>query len=93
MATMHPTDHITIEMMKTILESAFSSAVTQSDKEAARHLRNALVGTHGSYNSVVFNILEMTAGTDRTALVEMAFLIGMQAGYELGVAHPPTGKA
>jgi len=90
---MHPTDHITIEMMKAVLESAFSSAVTQSDKVAGRHLRNALVETHSSYNSVVFNILEMTAGKDRTALAEMAFLIGMQAGYELGIAHPPTAKA
>jgi hypothetical protein len=89
---MHATAHITTEMMKTILDRAFSNAVTQSDKEAAKHLRNALVGTHGSYNSVLFNILDLTAGKDRTALAEMAFLIGVQAGYELGVAHPPTVK-
>ena len=76
-------------MMKSVLECAFSSSVTQSDKDAAKYLRNTLVGTHGAYSSVLFDILEMTNGKDRTGLAEMAFLIGMQAGYELGVAHPP----
>jgi hypothetical protein len=73
---MHPTFHITTEMMKSVLEQAFQSAVTQTDKDAARHLRNTLLGTHGAYNSLLFDILEMTAGKDRTALAEMAFLIG-----------------
>jgi len=90
---MHPTFHITTEMMKSVLEQSFQSTVPQSDKDAARHLRNTLLGTHGTYNSVVFDVLEMTAGKDRTALAEMAFLIGMQAGYELGIAHPPSTKA
>lgn len=86
---MHSTFHITTEMMKSVLERAFSTAVMQSDKDAARHLRNLLLGTHGSYSSVLFDILEMTTGKDRTGLAEMAFLVGMQAGYELGVAYPP----
>jgi hypothetical protein len=86
---MHSTFHITMDMTKSVLESAFSSAVTQPDKEAARHLRNTLVGTHGVYSSVLFGILEMTAGKDRTGLAEMAFLVRIQAGYELGIAHPP----
>jgi hypothetical protein len=89
---MHSTFHITTEMMKSVLECAFSSAVTQSDKDAAKHLRSTLVGTHGAYSSVLFDILEMTTGKDRTGLAEMAFLIGMQAGYELGVAHPPPAE-
>ena len=86
---MHPTFHITSEMMKSVLEQALQSAVTQSDKDAAKHLRNTLIGTHGKYSSVLFDVLEMTAGKDRTGPAEMAFLIGMQAGYELGIAHPP----
>jgi hypothetical protein len=80
-------------MMKSVLEQAFQSAVTQPDKDAARHLRSTLLGTYSAYNSVVFDVLEMTAGKDRTALAEMAFLIGMQAGYELGIAHPPPTGA
>jgi hypothetical protein len=81
-------------MMKSVLEHAFSSNVTLADKDAAKHLRHMLLGAHSAYNSVVFDILEMTAGRDRTALAEMAFLIGMQAGYELGIAYPPpTGVA
>ena len=88
---MHSTSHITTEMMKSVLERAFQSAVTQSDKDTAKHLRNTLVSTHGTYNSVLFDVVEMTAAKDRTALAEMAFLVGMQAGYELGIAHPPTG--
>ena len=77
---MLPTFHITSEMMKSVLEQALQSAVTQSDKDAAKHLRNTLIGTHGTYSSVLFDVLEMTAGNDRTGLAEMAFLIGMQAG-------------
>jgi hypothetical protein len=34
----------------------------------------------------------MTAGKDRTGLAETAFLIGIQAGYELGIAHPPPTR-
>jgi len=90
MPMMHSTFHITTEMMKSVLERTFSSAVTQPDKDAAKHLRNMLVETHGTYSSVLFDILEMTASKDRTGLAEMAFLIGMQAGYELGIAHPPA---
>ncbi len=86
---MHPTFHITTEMMKSALEHAFYTPVAQHDKDAAKHLRGTLVGTHSAYSSVLFDILQMTAGRDRTALAEMAFLIGMQAGYELGIAHPP----
>jgi hypothetical protein len=88
---MHSTSHVTTEMMKSVLERAFQSAVSQSDKDTAKHLRKTLVGTDGTYNSVLFDLLEMTAGKDRTALAEMAFLAGMQAGYELGIAYPPTG--
>ena len=90
---MHSTFHITTEMMKSVLERAFSSAVTQPDKDAAKHLRTMLVGTYGAYRSVLFDVLELTAGKDRTELAEMAFLIGMQAGYELGIAHPPPSPA
>jgi hypothetical protein len=86
---MHSASHITPEMMKAVLEKAFSSAVTQPDKQAAKHLRDTLVRTHGSYASVLFDILKMAAARDRKALAEMAFLGGMQAGYELGIAHPP----
>ena len=86
---MHPTFHITSDMMKPVLERAFSSPVTQPDKDTATHLRDTLVGTHAAYASVLFDILEMTAGRDRKTLAEMAFLIGVQAGYELGIAHPP----
>lgn len=86
---MHSTFHITPEMIKVVLDKVFSSAVAQPDKDASKHLRSALVGTHGAYASVVFDILEMTAGRDRKVLAEMAFLIGVQAGYELGIAHPP----
>ena len=90
---MHSTFHITAEMMKSVLEQAFQSAVTQADKDAAKHLRNTLLGTHSAYNSVLFDVLEMTAGKNRTALAEMAFLIGKQAGYELGITHPPRTGA
>jgi hypothetical protein len=89
---MHSTSHITPDMMKSVLDGAFSTAVTQPDKHAAKHVREMLVGTHGTYSSVLFDILEMTTNKDRTGLAEMAFLIGMQAGYELGVAHPPRGQ-
>lgn len=89
---MHPTSHITPDMMKSVLAKAFSTSVTQADRNAARHLRNTLLETHSEYQSVVFDILEMTAGGDRRALAEMAFLIGMQAGYELGLAYPAPSK-
>jgi hypothetical protein len=89
---MHSVSHITPEMMKTVLDDAFSSSVTQTDKHAAKHLRSTLVGTHGTYASVLFDISEMAAGRDRTVLAEMAFLIGLQAGYELGIAHPPPAE-
>jgi hypothetical protein len=89
---MHLTFYITADMMNSVRVRAFSSAVTQSDKDAAKHLRNMLVGTHGTYSSVLFDVLEMTGGKDRTGLAETAFLIGMQAGYELGVAHAPNGS-
>lgn len=89
---MHPTSHITPEMMKSVLEKAFSTMVTDADKNAARHLRSTLLATHSEYQSVIFDIMEMTASGDRRALAEMAFLIGMQAGYELGLAYPaPPG--
>ena len=86
---MHSTFHITDEMMKAMLDHCFSSAVTQPDKDAARHLRNTLVGTHNSYDTVLFDVLQMTARGDKKAVAEMAFLIGMQAGYELGISHLP----
>jgi len=80
-------------MMKSVLERAFQSSVTQTDKDTAKHLRTTLIGTHGTYTSVVFDILEMTAGKDRPALAEMAFLIGLQAGFELGITYPPPSAA
>lgn len=90
---MHSTSHITPEMMKLVLAKAFSTSVTQADKNAARHLRNTLLETHGEYHSVLFDILEMTARGDRRTLADMAFLIGMQAGYELGLTYPSQSKA
>jgi hypothetical protein len=90
---MHATSHITPEMMKEVLSNAFSTAVTQADKDAARHLRNTLLATHGEYDSVLFDIMEMTRSGNKTAVAEMAFLIGMQAGYELGIAYPNQTKA
>ncbi len=89
---MHSTSHLTAEMMGAVLDQAFSKAVTQADKDSARHLREILVATHANYQSVVFDVLEMTAGADRTALAEMVSLVGMQAGYELGIAYPPHGR-
>ena len=89
---MHSTSHITPDMMKSVLAKAFSTSVTQADKNAARHLRNTLLETHGEYHSVLFDILEMTASGDRRTLADMAFLIGMQAGYELGLAYPTPSK-
>ncbi len=86
---MHSTNHITPGMMKSVLERAFQSAVTQPDKDAAKHLRAMLVATRSAYNSVLFEILQMTAGKDKTTIAEMAFLIGMQGGYELGIKYPP----
>jgi len=76
-------------MMRAVLDGAFSDPATQSDKQAARQLRDALVGTRSSYTSVLFDIMKMAGGRDETALAEIAFLIGMQAGYELGIAYPP----
>ncbi len=77
---MHSTNHITPDIMKSVLERAFQSAVTQADKDAAKHLRSMLVATRSAYDSVLFDILQMTAGRDKTTIAEMAFLIGMQAG-------------
>jgi len=76
-------------MMKSVLDRAFSSPATQPDKDAIRHLRDALRGTHSLFSSVLFDILETAARKDRAALAEIAFLIGAQAGYELGIEHPP----
>lgn len=89
---MHSTSHITPEMMKSVLTRAFSTSVTQPDKDAARHLRNTLLETHGEYQSVLLDILEMTARGDKRTLADMAFLIGMQAGYELGLTYPTPSK-
>lgn len=52
-----------------------------------------LLETRGQYHGVVFDILEMTSRGDRKALAEMAFLIGLQAGYELGLAYPAPSKS
>lgn len=73
-------------MMNAVLDRSLSSAVTQADKAAARHLRDMLVATHGNYQSAVFDILQMAHSRDR-ALAEISFLIGMQTGYELGIAY------
>jgi hypothetical protein len=86
---MHSTSHITSEAMKSALENAFSTTLSQSDKAAARHLWDTLRATHSAYQSVIFDVLEMAAGHDRRGLAEIAFLIGMQAGYELALAYPP----
>ena len=86
---MHSTSHITPEIMKHVLDEAFSSWVTQEDKNSARHLRDALLNTHGTYASVLFDILEIASGRDNKGVAEIAFLVGLQAGYELGIAHPP----
>ena len=85
---MHSTSHITVEMMESILKGAFSAPVTQEDKDAARHLRNLLTGTKAAYRSVIFDVMELAQRHDRNGLAEMAFLVGLQAGYELGIAHP-----
>ena len=86
---MHPTSHITQEMMESVLKLAFCDSVTQTDKDSARHLRNLVVSSRSLYQSVLFDILELAQRHDRTGLAEMAFLIGMQAGYELGIKYPP----
>jgi len=59
---MHSTFHITTEMMNSVLKRAFSSAITQPDKDAAKHLRNMLVGTHGTYSSVLFDLFGSDGG-------------------------------
>lgn len=79
-------------MMRAVLEGAFTGAVSQPDKQSAKLLREALLGTHNSYASVLFDILEMGAGRDKKTIAEMAFLVGLQAGYELGIAYPPPAK-
>jgi len=89
---MHSTAHITPEMMKTVLSKAFSTSVTQADKDAARHLRNTLLEAHGEYQSVLLDIMELARRGDKRTLADMAFLIGMQAGYELGLAYPTPLK-
>lgn len=89
---MHSTSHITPDMMKSVLSKAFSTSVTQADKDAARHLRNALLETHGEYQSVLLDIVELAARGDKRTLADMAFLIGMQAGYELGLTYPTPSK-
>ncbi len=86
---MNSTSHLTAEMLASIFNRAFSDAVTQADKDAARHLRNLLVASRTVYSSVLFDIMEQTRRHDRTGVAEMAFLVGMQAGYELGIAFPP----
>lgn len=89
---MHSTSHITPDMMKSVLAKAFSTSVTQADKNAAHHLRNVLLETHGEYQSVLFDILELTASGDRRTIADMAFLIGIQAGFELGLTYPTPSK-
>lgn len=89
---MHSTSHITVEAMDSVLKGAFSASVTQGDKDAARHLRDLLVATRATYRSVIFDVLELTRRHDRNGLAEMAFLVGLQAGYELGIASPPESK-
>lgn len=78
--------------MKSVLQSAFSTSVSQSDKSAARHLWDVLRATRTTYQSVIFDVLEMATRHDRRGLAEMAFLVGMQAGYELGLAYPPPDE-
>lgn len=89
---MHSTSHITFEMMESVLNRAFSSAVSQADKDAAKHLRQVLVSTRANYQSVIFDIMELAQKHDRRGLAEIAFPVGLQAGYELGVAWPPPSK-
>ena len=86
---MHDTSHITAQAMKSALESAFSSAVTQSNKDSAKHLWDTLRATDTVYQTMIFDVLEMAADRERRELAEMAFLVGMHAGYELGLACPP----
>jgi hypothetical protein len=87
---MHSTNHITPDMMRSALERAFQSAVTQHDKDSAKHLRSMLLATRNAYDSVLFDILKLTTGADKTTIAEMAFLTGMQAGFELGIQYPPA---
>jgi hypothetical protein len=90
---MHDTCHITAHAMKSALESAFSTAVTQADRDSAKHLWDTLRATDSIYQSMIFDVLEMADGHDRRSLAEMAFLVGMKAGYELGLACPPPPVA
>ena len=78
--------------MKSVLECAFSSAVTQSDKDAASTCETRWPEPTARIAQCCSTSSEMTTGKDRSGLAEMAFLIGMQAGYELGVAHPPPAE-
>jgi len=89
---MHSTFHLTADTMKSLLERTFQDRVTQADKDAARQLRELLVATHSVYQSVLFDIMELAHAHDRAGLAEIAFLVGMQAGYELGIAHPPRAE-
>ena len=79
-------------MMKTILDAAFSNSPSKSDKDFAKHLRTTLIKTHGTYASVIFDIQGLTMSLEIKGTIEMAFLIGLQAGYELGIEFPPTTK-
>ena len=89
---MHSTSHLTAEMMRAVLDRSFTGTVTQRHRQSAKHLHDALVGTDDSYASILFDMLEMSAGRDKKAIAEMAFLVGLQAGYELGIDFPPPPK-
>lgn len=91
-AMMNSTSHLNVQMLASVFDRAFSDSVTQADKDSARHLRNLLLESRTVYDSVLFDIMEHTRRHDRTGLAEMAFLVGMQAGYELGIEFPPPIK-
>jgi hypothetical protein len=90
---MHSTSHLTVNMVKHIFDRAFTGSVTDADKQAARHLRNLLVESHAVYTSVLFDIMQQTSNRDRTDVAEMVFLVGLQAGYEIGIVYPPAPSA
>jgi hypothetical protein len=80
-------------MLQSVFDRAFIGSVTAADKDAAKHLRKLLLESRTVYTSVLFDIMQQTNSRDRTDVAEMAFLVGLQAGYEIGISYPPTGTA
>jgi hypothetical protein len=86
---MHSNLHITVEMLDSVLEQSFTDSPSQFEKETARHLHELLKDSR-LFHTVLFDIGELARGRNTMELAKIAFLVGMQSGYELGVSCPPA---